>query len=403
MHKRVCLQAYQLELPPELSRIHNTFHICYLRKCLVEEESVIPHSELTVDEGNRCIEEPDAILVRNTKKLCHKEVTMVKVQWKHHRGANVTWEAEEDMKRRYPHLFVIVLSKFRIEIRSLDRFLCRSDRIFIRYLNNSQDLPRTRKIYQRTRRLRRFRRNFEEFAEYQSVANCSEIKKLIEKLSELSMSALKDQNTKSEFEMKIDLLIKERDSYSSEIKELEYIVSKVVVNEHTTPESKIHTPRNSSVGSNKPTSSSLQKTVSSKRPVCSFDQIRTTNIVYDQNVDGSDDEKNDEKNEEKKGKKEEKKSNKSFVHASKAKKNNVQKGKPDLSYSRDQLIRLSRKRYCSYCRTYDFVHKASDHFWYGSYSITPIRTATNKHGPKYRWVPKSKDDFVLQAPQVMGE
>ncbi|KAI3773093.1 hypothetical protein L6452_04292 [Arctium lappa] len=40
-----------------------------------------------------------------SKKLRHKEVTMVKVQWKHHRGANVTWEAEEDMKRRYPHLF----------------------------------------------------------------------------------------------------------------------------------------------------------------------------------------------------------------------------------------------------------------------------------------------------------
>ncbi|KAI3770980.1 hypothetical protein L6452_02129 [Arctium lappa] len=51
----------------------------------------------------------------------------------------------------------------------------------------------------------------------------------------------------------------------------------------------------------------------------------------------ADDEKDDEK-------KNEKKSNKSFVHASNAKKNNVRKGKPDFSYSRDQLIRLSRKR-----------------------------------------------------------
>ncbi|KAI3672735.1 hypothetical protein L6452_38833 [Arctium lappa] len=104
--KRVGLQAYQLELPPELSRIHNTFLICYLRKCLAEEESVIPLTELTVDEGNRCVEEPDAILEKKTKKLCRKEVTMVKVQWKHHKGANVTWGAEEDMKRRYPHLFI---------------------------------------------------------------------------------------------------------------------------------------------------------------------------------------------------------------------------------------------------------------------------------------------------------
>ncbi|KAJ9555801.1 hypothetical protein OSB04_010415 [Centaurea solstitialis] len=103
--EKVGLQAYRLELPPEMDGIHPTFHVCYLRKCLAEEESVIPLSEIRVDNGNRCIEEPEAILESKTKKLRHKEVTMVKVQWKHHRGANVTWEAEEDMKRRYPHLF----------------------------------------------------------------------------------------------------------------------------------------------------------------------------------------------------------------------------------------------------------------------------------------------------------
>ncbi|KAI3715722.1 hypothetical protein L6452_22708 [Arctium lappa] len=67
-------------------------------KCLAEEDNVIPLSELRVDEGNRCVEEPDAILERKSKKLRHKEATMVKVQWKHHRGANMMWEAEEDMK-----------------------------------------------------------------------------------------------------------------------------------------------------------------------------------------------------------------------------------------------------------------------------------------------------------------
>ncbi|KAJ9555926.1 hypothetical protein OSB04_010540 [Centaurea solstitialis] len=102
------LQAYRLELPPEMDGIHPTFHVCYLRKCLAEEERVIPLSEIRVDSGNRCVEEPEAILERKTKKLCHKEVAMVKVQWKHHRGANVTWEAEEDMKRRYPRLVTVL-------------------------------------------------------------------------------------------------------------------------------------------------------------------------------------------------------------------------------------------------------------------------------------------------------
>ncbi|XP_024965926.1 uncharacterized protein LOC112506129 [Cynara cardunculus var. scolymus] len=101
----VGLQAYKLELPPEMSGIHNTFHVCYLRKCLAEEDSVIPPSEIYVDENNRCVEEPEAILECKTKVLRHKEVVMVKVKWKHHRGSNVTWEAKEDLKRCYPHLF----------------------------------------------------------------------------------------------------------------------------------------------------------------------------------------------------------------------------------------------------------------------------------------------------------
>ena len=88
-----------------MAGIHPTFHVCYLRKCLAEEESVIPLSEIRVDNG-RCVEEPEAILERKSKMLRHKEIVMVKIQWKHHRGTNVTWEAEEDMKRRYPHLFV---------------------------------------------------------------------------------------------------------------------------------------------------------------------------------------------------------------------------------------------------------------------------------------------------------
>ncbi|KAI3669788.1 hypothetical protein L6452_41195 [Arctium lappa] len=76
-------------------------------KCLAEEESVIPLTEIRVDNGNRCVEEPEAILESKVKKLRHKDVVMVKVQWKHHRGANVTWESEDDMRKRYPHLFSV--------------------------------------------------------------------------------------------------------------------------------------------------------------------------------------------------------------------------------------------------------------------------------------------------------
>ncbi|KAI3664853.1 hypothetical protein L6452_43462 [Arctium lappa] len=103
--EKIGLQSYRLDLPSEMDGIHPTFHVCYLWKCLAEEESVIPLSEIRVDNGNRCVEEPESILESKVKKLRHKYVVMVKVQWKHHRGANITWESEDDMKKRYPHLF----------------------------------------------------------------------------------------------------------------------------------------------------------------------------------------------------------------------------------------------------------------------------------------------------------
>ncbi|GJW91365.1 reverse transcriptase domain-containing protein [Tanacetum coccineum] len=70
--QRIGEQDYKLELPPELNGIHHTFHVCYLLKCIAEEESVIPLSEIRVDEKKRLIKESKAILERETKQLRHK-------------------------------------------------------------------------------------------------------------------------------------------------------------------------------------------------------------------------------------------------------------------------------------------------------------------------------------------
>ncbi|TLX69655.1 transposase family protein, partial [Labilibacter sediminis] len=105
--ERVGDQAYKLDLPPELEGIHNVFHVCYLRRCLSEEPSVLPLEELRVDESKRLVEEPVAILDRETKKLRKKRVKLVKVQWKNKHGGDMTCEMEDEMRKRYPQLFVL--------------------------------------------------------------------------------------------------------------------------------------------------------------------------------------------------------------------------------------------------------------------------------------------------------
>ena len=77
--QRVGNQAYKLELPEELNGIHNTFHVCYLRKFTGEVPDIIPIFELRIDENKRLVEEPETIVDRKTKKLRRKMVELVLV------------------------------------------------------------------------------------------------------------------------------------------------------------------------------------------------------------------------------------------------------------------------------------------------------------------------------------
>jgi hypothetical protein len=104
--ERVNQQAYRLDLPPELDGIHNTFHVCYLRKCLAEETSVIPIEDISIDPSKKMIDEPVEILDRKQKKLRNKLIDLVLIKWKHNKGESLTWETESVMRENYPHLFV---------------------------------------------------------------------------------------------------------------------------------------------------------------------------------------------------------------------------------------------------------------------------------------------------------
>ncbi|GKE45692.1 hypothetical protein Tco_1472976 [Tanacetum coccineum] len=97
--------AYKLELPQELSRIHNTFHVSNLKKCLSDENLVIPLDEIKLDDKLHFIEEPVEIMDREVKQLKQSRIPIVKVRWNSRRGPEYTWEREDQMRQKYPHLF----------------------------------------------------------------------------------------------------------------------------------------------------------------------------------------------------------------------------------------------------------------------------------------------------------
>nr|GFB81452.1 putative reverse transcriptase domain-containing protein [Tanacetum cinerariifolium] len=91
--------AYRLELPQQLSRVHSTFHVSNLKKCLSDEPLAIPLDGLHIDDKLRFVEEPVEIMDRESR------IPIIKVRWNSKQGPEFTWEREDQFKQKYPHLF----------------------------------------------------------------------------------------------------------------------------------------------------------------------------------------------------------------------------------------------------------------------------------------------------------
>ncbi|GJZ47863.1 putative reverse transcriptase domain-containing protein [Tanacetum coccineum] len=83
-----------------------TFHVSNLKKCLSDEPLAIPLDEIHIDEKLNFIEEPVEIMDREVKRLKQSRIPIVKVRWNSRRGPEYTWEREDQMQKKYPHLFV---------------------------------------------------------------------------------------------------------------------------------------------------------------------------------------------------------------------------------------------------------------------------------------------------------
>ncbi|GJW09114.1 hypothetical protein Tco_1571537 [Tanacetum coccineum] len=104
--ERISLVAYRLRLPEELNSVHDTFYVSNLKKCLADASLHMPLDEIKVDKTLRFVEEPVEIMDQEIRKLKHRKIVLVVVRWNSKRGPEFTWEHEDQMRNKYPQLFV---------------------------------------------------------------------------------------------------------------------------------------------------------------------------------------------------------------------------------------------------------------------------------------------------------
>src|ERR1051325_7148683 len=97
--------AYRVALPPNLSNLHDVFHVSQLRKYVPDPSHVIEMDDIQVRENLTMETMPLRIEDREMKSLRGKEISLVKVVWIGAAGERATWELESKMRDSYPELF----------------------------------------------------------------------------------------------------------------------------------------------------------------------------------------------------------------------------------------------------------------------------------------------------------
>ena len=97
--------AYRLALPPNMSGVHEVFHVSMLRKYTPDPAHVVNLGQIEVDTDGTFEEGPVCIVDSRDQVLRRKTVWLVRVLWRHYGVEESTWEREDTMRATYPFLF----------------------------------------------------------------------------------------------------------------------------------------------------------------------------------------------------------------------------------------------------------------------------------------------------------
>ncbi|XP_074336303.1 uncharacterized protein LOC141673452 [Apium graveolens] len=83
--------SYRVALPPQLSHVHNVFHVSVLRGYKYHPLHVVQYPLHKIGEDLSCEEEAEVILAREERVLRKNIIPFVKVLWKIHSEREATW------------------------------------------------------------------------------------------------------------------------------------------------------------------------------------------------------------------------------------------------------------------------------------------------------------------------
>ncbi|KAD6795869.1 hypothetical protein E3N88_06765 [Mikania micrantha] len=83
--------SYRLALPPQLSHVHNVFHVSLLRGYNYHPLHIVNYPIQEIQEDLTYEEIPETILDRQERVMRRKTIPFVKILWKNHSESEATW------------------------------------------------------------------------------------------------------------------------------------------------------------------------------------------------------------------------------------------------------------------------------------------------------------------------
>jgi hypothetical protein len=96
------LVSYQVELPSNMSEVHNVFHVSQLKRCLKPPTDVVVEDIIPLEPDLTYKTHPIKILNQQDRVTCNKTTRFYKVQWNDYSKDEAMWEHEDFLRSNYP-------------------------------------------------------------------------------------------------------------------------------------------------------------------------------------------------------------------------------------------------------------------------------------------------------------